>query len=60
MPFGVHFYYTHESFLEPYMFNELENLDHNDFEVYPKIIVFLSRLILKNEGTDYGKESITE
>jgi len=60
MTFGEHFYYTNESFLEEYMFDKLRYLDHRDLEIYPKIIVFLARIILNNEGAEYEEIKSTK
>jgi hypothetical protein len=50
MTFGYSFWLSYHTILEPYMKEELIHLDHNDYIIYPMIIVFLARVLLKNEG----------
>jgi hypothetical protein len=54
MPFGTHIYYTFEDMFEHSDYEELKNLDEHDKILYPMMIVFMSRSILKQEGAGHG------
>ena len=49
MPYGEHFWYTYESKLDGYMFDELKGRELNA-GVKAMIMVFISRILLREEG----------
>ena len=49
MPYGEHFWYTHEKKLDDYMWYELKGKNYND-GITSMIMVFICRILLREEG----------